>query len=111
MAHAAEHVMEQRPSESKQDQSPEETAEKSGDKGERRRIRGRGDKPPGEQQRTQIKACPCNAMCNRHRHGQGEAIDLQMGGERTRRVAVRLASVRGHHGEPSRSVDFLASTK
>ena len=63
--------------------------------GERLVGDGRGDQPPGEQQRADAQAHAGDPMPDRQRHADRPAIDLKMGGERAAdQLAVGIAR---HH--------------
>ena len=75
MADAAKRMVDDRPGEAEQDDTPDDRA------GEPfkfciRTRRGGGDEPPGQQQCAEVIADARDAMDDRHRHRQRRLVDL-----------------------------------
>ena len=82
VAHAAEHVMDERPGEQKEHDAPEDADEDVRDRGVGVRPGGNRHEPPGEQDEAGRVRRARDAMRDRHHHRQHRPVNLQVRGKR-----------------------------
>jgi len=82
MADAAQHVVDQRPAEQKQQKAAGNAGEEARDLGIGLGARGDGEQPPDEQQEADRVRRTGDAVGDRHHHGEHRPVNRQMRGER-----------------------------